>query len=116
MKSVLAIKDGRYIEIPYERSKDYSQDNGYEVIEVDNDSVNEYLLTGSDHITISSEDSANIVVEGTDVNIVIESDILRNYGNEFFYNGSLASDPCISLSDGDELVIGRNKFILIITF
>ncbi|SMC44933.1 DNA segregation ATPase FtsK/SpoIIIE, S-DNA-T family [Oscillospiraceae bacterium] len=111
MKSLLAIKDDRYIEIPYERSKAFSQDNGYDVIEFDNDTVNEYLLTGSDHITISSDVDSDIVVEMTDVNIVIEGDTLRNHSNKLFYNGTLTRETCIKLSDGDELIIGRNKFI-----
>lgn len=111
MKSLLAIKDDRYIEIPSERSKDHLPDKGYEVIEIDNDSVNEYLLTDTDHITISSESGADIVVERADVNIDIEGDTLRNHGDKIFYNGSLNGEACISLSDGDEFIIGRNKFI-----
>ena len=111
MKSLLAIKDDRYIEIPYERSKAFSQDNGYDVIEFDNDTVNEYLLTGSDHITISSDVDSDIVVKMTDVNIVIEGDTLRNHSNKLFYNGTLTRETCIKLTDGDELIIGRNKFI-----
>ena len=92
MKSLLAIKDDRYIEIPYERSKAFSQDNGYDVIEFDNDTVNEYLLTGSDHITISSDVDSDIVVEMTVVNIVIEGDTLRNHSNKLFYNGTLTRE------------------------
>lgn len=110
MKAQIVINGDSYTDLPCDGSREINNSGNCESFELDGSS-NSFIVEGLDHVSVSSDADADVVISDCSLDAVIEGRNLIVYSGRVFANGKLINGSKHVLTDGDELIVGHNKII-----